>query len=80
VYGQLNAGLIGTPRENEAVKTRMTRSFDAIPGQHCDLPRDQYRLENISGATGTPVQAFDPHHGLGRPLVLLILHRSGSAD
>jgi len=31
VYGHLNAGLIGTPRENEAVKTRMINSFDAIP-------------------------------------------------
>jgi hypothetical protein len=31
VYGQLNAGLIGTPRENEAVKTRTINSFDAIP-------------------------------------------------
>jgi hypothetical protein len=31
VYGQLNAGLIGTPRADEAVKTRTINSFDAIP-------------------------------------------------
>jgi hypothetical protein len=31
VYGQFNAGLIGTLRENEAVKTRTINSFDAIP-------------------------------------------------
>jgi hypothetical protein len=30
-YGQLNAGLIGTPRENEAVRTRTINAFDAIP-------------------------------------------------
>ncbi len=30
-YGQLNAGLIGTPREKDAVKTRTINSFDAIP-------------------------------------------------
>jgi hypothetical protein len=30
-YGQLNAGLIGTPREKEALKTRTINSFDAIP-------------------------------------------------
>jgi len=31
VYGQLNAGLIGTPRENGALTTRTINSFDAIP-------------------------------------------------
>jgi hypothetical protein len=31
VYGQLNAGLIGTPREKEALATRTINSFDAIP-------------------------------------------------
>jgi hypothetical protein len=30
-YGQLNAGLIGTPREKDALKTRTINSFDAIP-------------------------------------------------
>jgi hypothetical protein len=30
-YGQLNAGLIGTRRENEALTTRTINSFDAIP-------------------------------------------------
>jgi hypothetical protein len=31
VYGQLNAGLIGTPREKDALATRTINSFDAIP-------------------------------------------------
>jgi hypothetical protein len=30
-YGQLNAGLLGTPRANEAMATRTINSFDAIP-------------------------------------------------
>src|SRR5262249_40092877 len=31
MYGQFNAGLIGTPRENAALTTRTINSFDAIP-------------------------------------------------
>jgi len=30
-YGRLNAGLIGTPRENEAFTSRTINSFEAIP-------------------------------------------------
>lgn len=30
-YGQFNAGLVGTPREGEAMATRTINSFDAIP-------------------------------------------------
>jgi hypothetical protein len=31
VYGQLNAGLIGTPQEDKAFATRTVNSFEAIP-------------------------------------------------